>query len=206
MHHRRRRPNSVVQRLAPSSSLKNSGATKCLVPAPVGASGPGPGAAVPGRQTDSGPRLDGEDLHAGQTGGVSRKMSSYLRRGGIRRRRPRQKFAHATRNISDRAAKRICNGEAGVGGWWWGGGGIHLRGALAPSQVQSKDRENVENVLLFIFFLHVCTVWETFSIVEWQTSELYLTAAFSILFFYTLFLASTIMSGSATPTSHCHAT
>lgn len=162
-----------------------------LVPAPVDAAGPGPGAAVPGRQTGSGPRLDGEDLHAGQTGGVSRKISSsggvggrgpHLRHGGIRRRRPRQNKSLRTRREIFRTEPR--NGFATERpGWGWEGlwGGIHLRGgaltALAPSQVQSKDRENAENVL-FIFFLHVGTVWETVSIVECQTSELYLTATF----------------------------
>lgn len=154
-----------------------------VVPAPVGAAGPEPGAAVPGTQTDSGPhRLDGEDLHAGQTGGVSRKISSS---GGVPPSATRwdtttptaTNLAHATRNISDRAAKRILQ-RRGRGGWAVVGG-IHLRGgavtALAPSQVQSKDGENVENVLLLIFFSTFAQCGKRSALLNGRPTDLFFT-------------------------------
>lgn len=176
-----------------------------VVPAPVGATGAEPGAAVPGTQTDSGPhQLDGEDLHAGQTGGVSRKISSL---GGVPPPGDTAGYDNADRDKScARNAKyfgqsRETDFATERPGWVGSGGGIHLRGgaltALAPSQVQSKDGENVENVLLLIFFSMFAQCGKRSALLNGRPTD---------LFFYTLFLACTIMSGSATPTSHCHAT
>lgn len=127
LHHRRRRPNSVMQRLAPSSSLKNSGATKCLYLLPSTRLDRGQEPLFLADRQTVGPdwmartytQVRPEEL-AGKLARRGGGRGPHLRRGGIRRRRPRQKFAHATRNISDRAATRVCNAEAGVGG---GGGG-----------------------------------------------------------------------------------
>lgn len=151
-----------------------------VVPAPVGAAGPEPGAAVPGTQTDSGPhRLDGEDLHAGQTGGVSRKISVPPPPATQRDTTTptATNLAHAMRNISDRAAKRILQ-RRGRGGWAVVGG-IHLRGgaltALAPSQVQNKDGENVENVLLFIFFSTFAQCGKRSALLNGRPTDLFFT-------------------------------
>lgn len=189
LHHRRRRPNSVMQRLAPSSSLKNSGATKWLY-------------LLPSARLDRGQeplflahrRTVGPDWMARTYTQVRpEELAGKLAHRGARPPSPCDMAGYDDADCDKCWQRKIFRTEPRNGfaterpGWvGGGGGGINLRGgaltALAPSQVQSKDRENVENVLLFIFF-STFAAWETFSIVDWQTSELYLTATFSILFF-----------------------
>lgn len=115
LHHRRCRPNSVMQRLAPPSSFKNSGATKWLYLLPSA-------------------RLDRSQeplflAHRRTVGPIDWMARTYTqvrqeelagklayppqRHSGIRQRRPRQNLAHAMRNISD---KMVFATEVVVGG------------------------------------------------------------------------------------------
>lgn len=179
LHHRRRRPNSVMQRLAPPSSFKNSGATKWLYLLPSA-------------------RLDRSQeplflAHRRTVGPIDWMVRTYTQV------RPEElagklacppppatqrdtttptatNLAHAMRNISDRAAKRILQ-RRGRGGWAVVGG-IHLRGgaltALAPSQVQNKDGENVENVL-FIFFSTFAQCGKRSALLNGRPTDLFFT-------------------------------